>query len=254
MNEPAPLINPEADDGSHPSVPRHVAIIMDGNGRWAKARGLPRTAGHERGVEAVRRTVEAAGDLGIEYLTVFSFSTENWRRPVAEVNTLFSLLRNYVKRDLNRLIENGVRVRVIGQRDGVPKDIAELTKKAESETAHNTKSNLTIAFNYGAREELVRAAKAIADDIGAGRLSPDNLTENDLAARLDTRDLPDPDLLIRTSGESRISNFLLWQIAYAEIVILDVLWPDFGKDHLVNAIRDYQSRDRRFGSVKQGSV
>jgi undecaprenyl diphosphate synthase len=249
-----PGTSPEpSQSGGDPPAPQHVAIIMDGNGRWAKAKGLPRTAGHERGVEALRRTVEAAGDLGIRYLTVFSFSTENWRRPAAEVNTLFALLKAYVQRDLARLKQDGVRVRVIGQRAGLPLDIAELVDRAESETAENSKFHLTIAFNYGARNEILRAASAYARAVAAGEVSGD-LTDDAFEAYLDTRDLPDPDLLIRTSGEYRISNFLLWQAAYAELLFVDVLWPDFNRAHLESAISRFHERERRFGAVAPGAT
>ncbi|ABI76654.1 undecaprenyl diphosphate synthase [Hyphomonas neptunium ATCC 15444] len=237
--------------GQQPVVPKHVAIIMDGNGRWATARHLPRTAGHERGVEALRRTVDAAGDLGIRYLTVFSFSTENWRRPAAEVNTLFGLLKAYVQRDLSRLKDEGVRIRIIGQRAGLPADIASLVSKAEEETRTNTEFNLTIAFNYGSRDEILRAASALARDVKSGLRDPD-ITENEFAGYLDTGDLPDPDLLIRTSGEFRISNFLLWQAAYAEFLFCDVLWPDFGRSHLEDALKCYNERERRYGAVSPG--
>ena len=230
-------------------MPRHIAIIMDGNGRWAKSRGLPRAAGHERGVEALRRTVEAAGKMGIEYLTLFSFSTENWRRPAEEVNALFGLLRAYVKRDLARLKAEGVRVRIIGSRENVPADILELIGKAERDTQDNRGGNLTIAFNYGGREEIVRAAQGLARQVAEGTLTPDEIDADKFAGALDTSVLPDPDLLIRTSGEARISNFLLWQIAYAELVILDVLWPDFNGDHLAGAIAAFQKRERRFGAL-----
>lgn len=242
-----------SQSGGEPPAPQHVAIIMDGNGRWAKARGLPRTVGHERGVEALRRTVEAAGDLGIRYLTVFSFSTENWRRPAAEVNTLFALLKAYVQRDLARLKEDGVRVRVIGQRAGLPPDIAELVDRAERETAANSKFHLTIAFNYGSRNEILRAATAYARALAAGEVTAD-LTDEAFETYLDTRDLPDPDLLIRTSGEYRISNFLLWQAAYAELLFVDVQWPDFNRDHLESAISRYHERERRFGAVAPGAT
>lgn len=239
--------------GGNPPAPEHVAIIMDGNGRWANAKGLPRTAGHERGVEALRRTVEAAADLGIRYLTVFSFSTENWRRPAAEVNMLFSLLKAYVQLDLARLKQDGVRIRVIGERDGLPPDIAELVARAERETASNSKFHLTIAFNYGSRNEILRAAAAYAKALAAGEGSgvPN---EQGFEAFLDTRDLPDPDLVIRTSGEHRISNFLLWQAAYAELLFVDVLWPDFNRAHLENAISRYHERERRFGAVSPGAT
>jgi len=245
---PGETIPPDHASG----VPQHVAIIMDGNGRWATARHLPRTAGHERGVEALRRTVEAAGELGIKYLTVFSFSTENWRRPPAEVNTLFGLLKAYVHRDLNRLKGEGVRIRVIGQREGLPPDIASLVIKPEAETAANTKFNLIIAFNYGSRDELLRAAQQLAADIAAGHASS-AVNEAQFSRYLDTRDIPDPDLLIRTSGEYRMSNFLLWQAAYAELLFCDVLWPDFDRSHLEEALRCYKERERRYGAVAPGA-
>jgi len=252
MARPGTSPDPSLAGGSSPA-PQHVAIIMDGNGRWAKAKGLPRTAGHERGVEALRRTVEAAADLGIRYLTVFSFSTENWRRPADEVNTLFGLLKAYVQRDLARLKGDGVRIRVIGQREGLPPDISELVDRAERETVGNTQFHLTIAFNYGARNEIVRAAAAYARAIAAGECSGEP-TEKGFEAYLDTRDLPDPDLVIRTSGEHRISNFLLWQAAYSELLFVDVLWPDFSRSHLENAISRYHERERRFGAVGPGAT
>ena len=233
--------------------PQHVAIIMDGNGRWAKARGLPRAAGHERGVEALRRTVEAAPELGIRYLTVFSFSTENWRRPAAEVSALFGLLKAYVQRDLGRLKKEGVRIRVIGRREGLPADIADLVDKAERETEENSDFFLNIAFNYGGREEIVRAASRLAEAVQRGDLSLEAIDERAFEGFLDTIDIPDPDLLIRTSGEYRLSNFLLWQAAYSELVFTDVLWPDFDKLALQQAITDFQSRERRFGAVPSGA-
>ena len=235
-------------------LPDHVAIIMDGNGRWANARGLPRSVGHERGVEALRSTVEAAQEIGLRTLTVYSFSTENWRRPVSEVNALFALLKAYVKRDLNRLTEEGVRVRILGTREGLPVDILELVGKAEAQTRSNSKFNLCIAFNYGGREEIVRAAQALAREVKAGDLSPDAINEEVLSQHLDTSDVPDPDLLIRTSGEYRLSNFLIWQAAYAELVFTDVLWPDFGKDELLKAIATFQQRERRFGGLATGAA
>ncbi len=252
MARPGTSPDPMLTGGNLPA-PGHVAIIMDGNGRWAKARGLPRSAGHERGVEALRRTVEAAGDLGIRYLTVFSFSTENWHRPASEVNMLFGLLKAYVQRDLGRLKQDGVRVRVIGERAGLPPDIAELVDRAESETRDNTKFHLTIAFNYGSRNEILRATQACARAIAAGELKG-VLDERGFEAFLDTRELPDPDLLIRTSGEYRISNFLLWQAAYAELLFVDVMWPDFNREHLEQAITRYHERERRFGAVSPGAT
>ena len=232
-------------------VPNHLAVIMDGNGRWAKMRGLPRTAGHERGVEALRRTVDAAGALGIRYLTVFSFSTENWRRPASEVSMLFGLLRAYVRRDLKRLKAEGVRIRIIGLRSGVPDDIAELIRNAERETAENTKFHLTIAFNYGGRDEVVRAARHACEAVAEGRMKPEELDETKFAGFLDTHELPDPDMLVRTSGECRLSNFLLWQLAYAEFLFLDVFWPDFGREHLLEAVGTFAKRNRRYGGLQQ---
>lgn len=250
-SSPAP--GPVSEGGDGEAGPRHVAIIMDGNGRWAKARGLPRGAGHERGVEALRRTVEAARDLGIQYLTVFSFSTENWRRPAGEVSTLFGLLRAYVKRDLERLKRDGVRVRVAGTRENLPDDLLELVSRAERETKHNTRFHLTVAFNYGGREELVRAAQSVAEEVANGRLMPQQVTDQHIESYLDTRELPDPDLLIRTSGERRLSNFLLWQCAYSELVFTDVLWPDFGADALGAAVEEYAQRERRYGALNAGT-
>ncbi|MEQ3649091.1 isoprenyl transferase [Hyphomonas sp.] len=250
------------DDASAPSdthagasrVPAHIAIIMDGNGRWAKARGLPRAAGHERGVEALRRTVEAAGQIGVRYLTVYSFSTENWRRPAAEVNALFGLLKTFIKKDLGRLKKEGVKINVIGRREGLPDDIAELVEKAERETASNSDFVLNIAFNYGGREEIARAARALSADVASGAVSPEDVSEDLLASYLDTADMPDPDLLVRTSGEYRLSNFLLWQAAYSELVFFDVLWPDFDRAWLEKAVAIYSDRERRFGAVSTGDA
>ena len=243
------------DAGAGPlPAPRHVAIIMDGNGRWAKARGLPRAAGHERGVEALRRTVEAAPELGIKYQTVFSFSTENWRRPAAEVSALFGLLKAYVQRDLKRLASEGVRIRVLGRREGLPRDIAALVDKAERETAHNTSFYLNIAFNYGGREEILRAVQKAADAVARGELDPAALDEARFGDFLDTAGIPDPDVLVRTSGEYRLSNFLLWQAAYAELVFMDILWPDFDGEALKRAIAEYHNRERRFGALSSGAA
>jgi undecaprenyl diphosphate synthase len=228
-------------------TPRHIAIIMDGNGRWARQRSRPRTFGHGEGVEALRRTVEAAGELGVSYLTVFGFSTENWRRPIEEVNALFDLLRLYVARDLDHLTKEGVRIRVIGAREGLQPDLAQIIENAEIRTRANERLNLTIAFNYGGQDEIVRAARRIAKEAAAGRLDPDKIDVRSFAGYLDTADLPAPDLVIRTSGELRLSNFLLWQAAYAELVFPDVLWPDFDKGALETAIDEYRRRDRRFG-------
>jgi undecaprenyl diphosphate synthase len=229
--------------------PKHVAIIMDGNGRWAKARGLPRTAGHRKGVEAVRRTVEAARKLGVPYLTMFGFSSENWRRPEGEVFDLMQLLRFYLRSEIAELHKNGVRLRVIGDRAKLSGDIVTMIEKAEELTRNNTELNLIIALSYGARQEIVEATRQMVRDALEGRLSPEEITEESFSARLLTRDVPDPDLLVRTSGEQRISNFLLWQSAYTELVFVDTLWPDFTKRDLEDAIREFNRRDRRYGAV-----
>ncbi|MGL4976306.1 MAG: isoprenyl transferase [Bosea sp. (in: a-proteobacteria)] len=234
---------------SGPPMPRHVAVIMDGNGRWAQARGLPRHEGHRRGLDALRRTVKAAGDLGLEVLTVYSFSTENWRRPRAEVSFLLGLLRRFVENDLAELHAANVRVRMIGGREGLAADILALIEKAEALTASNTKLTLVIAFNDGSRDELVRVARQIAAQAAAGNLCADKIDEDFLSGRMDTDGLPDPDLVIRTSGEMRISNFLLWQAAYAEFVVTPTLWPDFDKAALEDAITEFHGRDRRFGGL-----
>jgi undecaprenyl diphosphate synthase len=240
MAQPAPM-------SASATAPRHIAIIMDGNGRWARQRSRPRTFGHSEGVEALRRTVEAAGELGVRYLTVFGFSTENWRRPVEEVNALFDLLRLYVARDLDRLEREGVRVRVIGERAGLQRDIHGIIENAEARTGHNDKLNLTIAFNYGGQDEIARAARRVAEDVAAGKLAAADISAERFGAYLDTAELPAPDMLIRTSGEMRLSNFMLWQAAYTELVFVDVLWPDFDKSALEAAIDTYRRRERRFG-------
>ncbi len=227
--------------------PRHVAIIMDGNGRWAAERRLPRIEGHRRGVEAVRRTVEAAGDLGITHLTLFSFSSENWSRPAEEIRDLFGLLRRFIRRDLADLHKNGVRIRIIGSRADLDNDIQCMLDDAVELTKENSALNLTIAFNYGSRNEIARAATRIAEDVKAGVLTPEDMTEELFGSYLDTDGLPDPDLLIRTSGELRLSNFLLWQLAYTEFVFVDTYWPDFNKTHFEEAIAEFQRRNRRFG-------
>ncbi|MDM7982842.1 MAG: isoprenyl transferase [Maricaulis sp.] len=236
------------------SVPQHVAIIMDGNGRWAQQRGRPRTFGHSKGVEAVRRVVEAAGDRGVRTLTLFSFSTENWNRPADEVGALFELMKRYVAADLASLKKKGVRIRIIGRRDDLTPDLAEIVTKAETDTAENTDFNLNIAFNYGGRDELIRAAQSLAEAVRAGDLNPSDIDEGRLSAALDTAGLPDVDLMIRTSGEQRISNFLLWQAAYAEFYFTDVLWPDFDDAELGRALDSFQQRDRRYGGVDAGAA
>lgn len=231
------------------AIPRHIAIIMDGNGRWASARRLPRKAGHRQGVETVRDIVRAAGDRGIEYLTLYSFSSENWRRPAEEVNDLMGLLRLFVRRDLAELHQNGVRVRVIGDRQHLAPDIVSLIDEAETLTAGNDKLKLIIAFNYGGQNEIASAVRRIAFKVKAGELDPGAITPDVVAANLDTAGVPDPDLIVRTSGEKRLSNFLLWQSAYSELVFMDVLWPDFSPARLEEAIREYNARERRFGAT-----
>jgi undecaprenyl diphosphate synthase len=229
-------------------LPRHIAIIMDGNGRWARMRGLPRIAGHRQGGEAVRRTVRAAGELGIPYLTLFGFSSENWKRPTTEIDDLTALLRHYLNREIAELHKNGIRLRVIGEPARFAPDIVALIEGAEALTRDNTGINLTVALSYGGRAEIVRAVRAIAQEAAAGALSPSEIDEECVARHLFTADLPDPDLLIRTSGEQRISNFLLWQCAYAEFVFTQTLWPDFAKPDLEAAIGEYCGRDRRYGA------
>ncbi len=230
------------------ALPRHVAIIMDGNGRWAQAHGLPRIAGHRRGAEAVRRTLTAAADLGVPYLTLFGFSSENWKRPFAEVDDLMGLLRHYLRGEIAELHKNGVRLRVIGDRARLAADIVSMIANAEALTRNNRGVNLTVALSYGGRAEIVAATRAIAAKAAAGELTLEAVGEDLIAGHLFTADLPDPDLLIRTSGEQRLSNFLLWQCAYAELVFTKTLWPDFGRDDLEAAIADYCCRERRYGA------
>ncbi|MFO1184025.1 MAG: isoprenyl transferase [Bauldia sp.] len=229
--------------------PRHVGIIMDGNGRWAAQRGLGRSEGHREGIAAVRRAVAAAPDLGIRYLTLYSFSSENWSRPITEVQFLFNLIRHFIRRDLADLHKNGVKIIVIGNRDGLPPDLLALLPEAEKLTENNDRLNLVVAFNYGGRDEVVRAARSLAADAAAGRLDPAAIDEASLANRLDTAGMPDPDLIIRTSGEQRLSNFLLWQSAYAELAFLPILWPDFDGAALTAAVENYRGRVRRFGGL-----
>jgi undecaprenyl diphosphate synthase len=231
------------------AVPRHVAIIMDGNGRWASARGLPRGEGHRRGVEALRRTVRAAGDLGIGILTIFSFSAENWARPAAEVRDLMGLLRRFIRNDLAELHQSGVRVRVIGERGDLAPEILQLLEEAEKLTVNNDKLTLVVAFNYGGRQEIARAAQRLARQVAEGRIPVDAITADAIGANLDAPNLPDPDLIIRTSGEQRLSNFLLWQAAYSELVFVPTYWPDFDRSTLENAIAEYRRRERRFGGL-----
>jgi undecaprenyl diphosphate synthase len=237
------------------AVPRHVAIIMDGNGRWAAARGLPRSEGHRRGVEALRRTVRAAGDLGIGILTIFSFSSENWSRPPTEIRELMGLLRRFIRNDLIDLHRNGVHIRIIGEREDLDPEIRRLLDEAEERTKNNDKLTLVVAFNYGGRQEIARAAQRLAAEVAAGRLQPADITAERISGRLDLPDLPDPDLIIRTSGEQRLSNFLLWQAAYSELVFVPTYWPDFDRATLESAIAEYRRRERRFGGLiaKTGS-
>jgi undecaprenyl diphosphate synthase len=239
MSLPAPPPRP---------LPRHIAIIMDGNGRWAQARGLPRIAGHRRGAEAVRRTLKAVGDLGIPYLTLFGFSSENWKRPLDEVDDLMGLLRHYLRGEIAELHGRGVRLRVIGDLGRLAPDLVTLIANAVALTRDNTGINLTVALSYGGRAEIVAAMRAIAAKAAAGSLAPEAVDEEMIARHLFTADIPDPDLLIRTSGEQRISNFLLWQCAYAELVFTKTLWPDFGRSDLDQAIADYCGRERRYGA------
>jgi undecaprenyl diphosphate synthase len=235
------------------SNPAHVAIIMDGNGRWAQMRGLPRQEGHRRGLEALRRTVRNASDLGIQVLTLYSFSTENWRRPYAEVSFLMGLLKHFVEKDLAELSAANVRVRIIGSRDDLAADLRRLVEHAETSTRANTGLVLVIAFNYGSRDEIMRAARRLAADAVAGRTDPAAIDEAAIAAHLDTHGLPDPELVIRTSGETRISNFLLWQAAYAEFIFAPVMWPDFDRAAFEEALTQYRQRERRFGGLSAPS-
>lgn len=233
----------------HGALPRHVAIIMDGNGRWAQGRMLPRPMGHRSGMKSVREVVEGAIEAGIEVLSLFAFSRENWQRPPMEVSALMSLLEEYIARETDELVKHGVRVHVLGDLERLTPPAAKAVERVERETAHNDTLRLNLFISYGARAELVQAAKRIAEEVAAGTLAPEQVDEAAVTARLYTAGCPDPDLLIRTSGEARISNFLLWQIAYTELVVSPVLWPDFSRRELYEAIVDYQSRDRRFGRV-----
>jgi undecaprenyl diphosphate synthase len=233
---------------AQPATPRHVAIIMDGNGRWAASRHLPRIAGHREGARAVRRTIEAAIRHGVEWLTIYAFSSENWRRPAGEVLDLTGLLRQYLRTEIAELAKNGVRLRFIGDRTRFDTDIQNDLAQAEESTANNTRLNLTVALSYGSRSEILGAARAMAEAMREGRLDPEAVTEACFGRFLATDGIPDPDLIIRTSGEQRLSNFLLWQAAYAELAFLDVLWPDFGDTHFAAAMAEYARRERRFGA------
>src|SRR4029077_2804479 len=234
--------------GTPRPVPRHIAIIMDGNGRWAKAHGLPRIAGHRQGAEAARRTVIAAAEMGVPYLTLFGFSSENWRRPSGEIQDLMGLLRHYLRGEIAELHRNGVRLKVIGDLGKLDPDIISLIEHAETVTRDNSRIILTIALSYGGRAEIVGAVRAIALEMASGSLAPGAVDEECFAQHLFTAELPDPDLLIRTSGEQRISNFLLWQSAYSELVFTKTLWPDFAKSGLLQAIDEFCRRERRYGA------
>lgn len=243
-----------AEPQRNDAAPRHVAIIMDGNGRWASKHGLPRAVGHRNGVEAVRRTVRAAIELGIPYLTLYSFSSENWTRPVDEIDDLMGLMKRFIRRDLAELHHNGVKIRVIGERANVDPELMTLIDEAVELTRNNEAITLIIAFNYGARAEIAKAARALAEQVAAGTLQPRDIDVEAMSGALDTAGIPDPDLLVRTSGEMRISNFLLWQCAYTEFVFLDAYWPDFGRELLEEAIACFRARERRFGGRSKRSV
>ena len=235
------------------NIPQHVAIILDGNGRWAKSKGMPRNYGHAQGSKNVERICEEAWRMGIKYLTVYAFSTENWNRPADEVNALMKLLRNYMKTCLSTAAKNDMKVRVIGDITRLDEDIRKRIMELEEATRNNGGLNFQIAINYGSRDELIRAVRSLAKDCADGRLGPGEIDETVFEGYLDTRGIPDPDLLIRTSGEQRLSNYLLWQLAYTEFYFADVHWPDFTKEELMKAIQVYNARERRFGGVKEGT-
>lgn len=231
------------------SLPQHVAVIMDGNGRWAKSRGLPRTAGHKKGADTLRSTLNACRDAGVKYLTIYAFSSENWKRPTDEISDLMQLLRHYLQQELDTLHENKVRLRFIGDFTQLDSDIRASIKDAEEMTARNTAFNLTVALSYGSRQEILRAVRKLAGDIQSGNIKASDVTEDMIAKALDTADMPEPDLLIRTGGEQRLSNFLLWQSAYTEFYFTPVLWPDFNTAHFTQALQEYAKRERRFGTT-----
>lgn len=232
-------------------IPQHVAIILDGNGRWAKAKGMPRNYGHAQGSKNVEKICEEAWRMGIKYLTVYAFSTENWNRPQAEVDALMTLLRNYMKTCLKTAEKNDMKIRVIGDKTSLDDDIKNRIEELEEATKNNGGLNFTIALNYGSRDEMIRAARKMGQDCAEGRLKPEEITEEVFESYLDTAGIPDPDLLIRTSGEQRLSNYLLWQLAYTEFYFTDIPWPDFDKHELEKAIEQYNRRDRRFGGIKE---
>ncbi|MBD8064593.1 isoprenyl transferase [Devosia sp. PTR5] len=245
-----PAAHAKLATGSGLRIPSHIGVIMDGNGRWAKARGKLRTEGHVEGVRALRNLVELCITYGVDVLTVFSFSSENWTRPKEEVSFIFSLLRRFVASDLQRLIRNNVKVRIIGTRDGLEPSLVRLIEDVEAKTESNSGLTLVVAFNYGGKAEIAEAARHLAREVAAGRLSPDDITEERLANALYTAGLPDPDLIIRTSGEQRISNFLLWQSAYSEFVFVPECWPDFDENSFLRVLESYSARDRRFGGIE----
>ncbi len=241
------MMRAAADPNDTGRVPRHVAIIMDGNGRWASARHLPKLAGHKAGGDALKRTIQASAQAGIEWLTIYAFSSENWGRPEDEVGGLMGLMKLYLRGEFKEMKAQGVRLRIIGDLSRFASDLRAEIEGAVAETEHNTRLNLNVALSYGGRDEIVRAVKRIAATVKDGRFDPDTLTEDLFATALDTHGIPDPDLIIRTSGEVRLSNFLLWQSAYAELVFQDVLWPDYGAEHLQDALNTYAQRERRYG-------
>tara|TARA_R110002110_G_scaffold85200_2_gene221396 strand:- start:7062 stop:7802 length:741 start_codon:yes stop_codon:yes gene_type:complete len=243
------MLEPSLQTTGPAEPPRHVAIIMDGNGRWAKQRGLPRAAGHRQGAEAVRKVLRAAVDVGISYLTLYSFSSENWSRPLEEVRDLMGLLKLYLRSEISELNANGIRIKVIGQRERLSRDINDLIDQAERTTAGNVRMTLVLALSYGGRQEITEAVRKIAESVQAGELKPEDITPEKIASHLDSHDIPDPDLVIRTSGEQRLSNFLPWQTAYSELVFTDRLWPDFSREDLEAAVAEYSRRERRFGTT-----
>ncbi|WP_068082843.1 isoprenyl transferase [Polycladidibacter stylochi] len=251
MAEPAELLAEPVSECEKEGLPRHVAVIMDGNGRWAQSKGLPRTEGHRRGVQVVRDSVAHAQKRGIEFLTIFGFSCENWRRPEKEVQFLLGLMKLFIESDLQKLKKANVRVRIIGDRHDLPKDLLGLLERAEAKTAECTGLRLQVAFNYGGRQEIVRAVQALARDVSMGRVALDAIGETEIIQYLDTGDIPDPDLIIRTSGEQRISNFLLWQLAYAELYFAPEPWPEFNADAFDRALLSFSKRKRRFGGLDE---
>ncbi len=243
-------MHPAPSNNQRPAPPRHIAIIMDGNGRWAKARGLPRFAGHQRGADSVREAVQSCRELGVSYLTLYAFSSENWKRPASEVDDLMGLLRVYLRREMDELHRNDIRVRFIGDRSRLAPDIIDLLSRYEITTGKNTSMTLVVALNYGSQNEIVDACRRLAEEVEAGKRRASEIDATLFASYLQTADIPDPDLLIRTSGEQRLSNFLLWQSAYSELVFVNTLWPDFGRKSLEDAIDEFHRRDRRYGATE----